>query len=311
MAIDFTGQVAIVTGAGRGLGRAHAIELARRGGAVVVNDVDQALADAVVEEIAQAGGTARSCAVSIATPEGGAALTEAALEHFGALHVLVNNAGITRHAYFEDLTLDDIDPVLDTHVRGAFFVTQPAWRVMVEHGYGRIVITSSSSGLFGHPALANYATAKAGLYGLTKALALEGRRHGIMVNALLPVAATKISADRPLPDKDRASAEFISGEERSALSARMDTAWVAPMVAFLASRECTITGEAFSACAGRYARVFVGVAEGWLAAGDDPPSSEVLEEHLGEIRDVARHSVPRWGFEEEHEVGARLLRSAD
>ena len=181
--IDFTGQVAIVTGAGRGLGRLYAIELARRGAAVVVNDLggtmqghgsDSTVADQVVKEIGDSGGTAVSSAESVATPEGGEAIVHAAVDRFGRLDAVVSNAGIFHTVGFDELKVDDWRGMLSVHLDGGFYLSQPAFRVMKSQGYGRFVFITSSAGMFGQPNSAHYAAAKAGLVGLANAIAVEG-----------------------------------------------------------------------------------------------------------------------------------------
>ena len=305
--ISLAGHRAIVTGAGKGLGRAYAIELARRGAAVVVNDLDRAAADAVVDELVAAGANAVAAYDSAATAEGGRALTEAALENFGGVEILVNNAGVLRPGYFEDLSARQIDEVLDVHLRGPFYVTQPAWRFMKRSRYGRIVLTGSSSGMFGHQAQANYCAAKAGVYGLTKALSYEGGEHDIRVNMLLPYADSTIALNHPIPDMAENYARFVSSDQMGRLRAsRRDPATVACLVAYLVSRDCAVTGEAFSVCNGRFGRVFVGVSDGWLARAEDAVSAEIVREQLPRIRDIERHTVPNWLFEECADVADRL-----
>jgi NAD(P)-dependent dehydrogenase (short-subunit alcohol dehydrogenase family) len=308
MTIDLEGDVAIVTGAGRGLGRAYALELARRGARVAVNDVSAAEAAEVVAEIRTGGGAAVAVSASVTTPDGGQAIVDAAVEAFGTVDIVVNNAGFLRPGYLEDLTADRIDDVLAVHLRGAFSVTQPAWRVMKQKGYGRVVMTSSSSGLFSHHGLSNYAAAKAGLYGLTKALAFEGRDHGVLVNAVLPYASTTITSGDPVPDLDEVwAASMPPGLSRSGMTPdRREPGLVAPLVTFLASRSCAVTGEAFSACGGRFARVFVGVADGWLAPDPGSVTAEAIAAHLDEIRDTSRSSIPAWMFDEWADVARRL-----
>src|SRR5438094_2476354 len=194
MPITFDGQVVIVTGAGQGLGRAYAIELGRRGARVVVNDLagldspEGSAAEAVARAIEAAGGTAVASHDTVATPEGGQPIVDKAVETFGTIDAVIHNAGVWRHKYYEDMTPDQLDPVLDVHLRGAFFVTQPAWPLMQAKGYGRIVLTSSSTGAFGRLAGTNYAAAKAAMLGLARALSLEGAEHGIKTNCILPVA---------------------------------------------------------------------------------------------------------------------------
>jgi NAD(P)-dependent dehydrogenase (short-subunit alcohol dehydrogenase family) len=196
--ISFDEQVAIVTGAGKGLGQAYAEELARRGTRVVVNDVVTGEADAVVHAIQSAGGQAAASYDSVATPEGGRAIVATTVDRFGTVDAVVNNAGTFRHRYLEDLTVERVTDVIGVGLLGAFWVTQPAWAVMREKGYGRIVMISSSSGMFSHPGIANYAAAKAGIYGLTRALGAEGTPYGIRVNAILPSGLTQHNLGAPV-----------------------------------------------------------------------------------------------------------------
>src|SRR6185437_6308184 len=200
--LAFDGEVAIVTGAGNGLGRAHALELASRGARVVVNDtggdvegngLGSSVAQAVVDQIAAAGGEAVADHHSVADPAGAQAIVQAALDTFGQLDIVVNNAGILRDGSFAKLTPDRVDPVFDVHLRGAFHVTRPAWEIMRGRKYGRIINTSSGSGLFGNYGQANYAAAKMGLIGLTRVLAIEGERLGIRVNAIAPIARSRMT----------------------------------------------------------------------------------------------------------------------
>jgi NAD(P)-dependent dehydrogenase (short-subunit alcohol dehydrogenase family) len=306
--LRFDGQVAIVTGAGRGLGRAHALGLAQRGASVVVNDVGGVgteagpTADRVVAEIEQAGGSAIPSYDSVASPEGGRALVARAVDHFGSLDILINNAGFLRNALFPQMTVEEFDAVLDVHLRAAFFVTQPAWHVMQEKGYGRIVMTSSSSGLFGRKGGANYCAAKAGLVGLTKALALEGVSSGIRVNCLLPISATEIASDNPLPpeEAERLRAAFTRVEGRN------EPERVTPLVLYLASRECRVTGEIYSSCLGRYARGFFGLTGGWISPGGEIPDPEAIVRHLEDIEAVDQISAPTSVFDEIEQAGVAV-----
>lgn len=266
MSIAFDGQVVIVTGAGRSLGREYALELARRGAKVVVNDIGGLeepggpAAEAVVREIREAGGQAVASLAAVATPEGGQAIVEGALESFGTIDALIHNAGVWRHKFIDEMTADQLDPVLDVHLRGAFFVTRPAWQVMRAKGNGRIVLTSSSTGAFGRVAGSNYAAAKAGMLGLGRALSLEGAEIGIKANCILPVAP---SGDRSaLP---RELNDLLGRAGWSAQNAGPEL--VSPLAVYLASRACAVTGEAFSAGGGRFGRVFTAVADGWISSG--------------------------------------------
>jgi NAD(P)-dependent dehydrogenase (short-subunit alcohol dehydrogenase family) len=272
------GQVAIVTGAARGLGRSHALELAKQGASVVVNDVAPE-AEATVEEIRGFGGQVVASRESVTTAAGGAAIVQAALDAFGTVDIVVNNAGFARNATFSEMTIADFDAVLDVHLRGAFFVTQPAWRVMEAKGYGRVVMTSSGSGVFGRPAGANYCSAKAALIGLTKALAADGEASGIRVNCLLPVAATEFVVESPLPPADLERLRQVLG----GVEGRKEPERVTALAVFLASPECEVTGQVYSACLGRYALGFFGVTAGWVSPGDEIPSSETIKSRLEEI----------------------------
>jgi NAD(P)-dependent dehydrogenase (short-subunit alcohol dehydrogenase family) len=287
--ISFDNQVAIVTGGGRGLGRSYALELARRGASVVVNDVAGEHADAVVAEIAAAGGRGVASHESVASQEGGAALVRQALDSFGTVDAVINNAGILRNNFFEDLTLDQIDAVLDVNLRGVFFVTQPAWRVMKAKGYGRVVLTSSAAGLFSRPGSVNYSAAKAAMYGMTRALSFEGADHGIRVNMILPRATTTISAGDPIPVPE---SNVLPAEVRAALAPRRSPDTTAPLVCYLASRACEVSGEAFSSAAAAYARVFVGRCRGWVAPDPDAIAIEDVIDNLDAIREFDGYTVP-------------------
>ena len=256
--LSFDGRVAIITGAGGGLGRSHALELARRGASVLVNDLGGAVdgsgssdsaAHRVVAEITALGGIAAPNHDSVATSAGGQAIVQAALDAFGRVDVLVNNAGILRDKAFHKMDDTMIDQVVDVHLKGALFVSQPAFALMRAQGYGRIINTSSASGLFGNFGQANYGAAKAGLAGLTRVLALEGAGHGIRVNAIAPIASTRMTQD-------------ILGD----LAARVSPESVSPLVAFLAHQECPVNGHVYSVAGGRIARIFVAETHGVVLA---------------------------------------------
>ena len=184
--LNFDGRVAVITGAGRGLGRAYAELLASRGARVVVNDCDADPADAVVDEITAAGGQAVASIASVATAEGGQAIIDAALQAYGRLDIVIHNAGNVRRGSLRELSHADFEAVLDVHLRGAFHVVRPAFPVLCDAGYGRIVLTSSIGGIYGNHGVANYAAAKAGLIGFSKAVAREVASRGITVNVVAP-----------------------------------------------------------------------------------------------------------------------------
>ena len=252
--LRFDGRVAVVTGGGRGLGRSYALLLASRGAKVVVNDpggslagkgVDAAAAEQVVGEITAAGGQAIACTESVATREGGEAIIRTALERYGRLDILIHNAGNVRPGSLREMSYEDFDAVLDVHLRGAFNVVRPAFPVMCEAGYGRIVLTSSIGGLYGNHGVANYAAAKAGVIGLANVAALEGADDGVTCNVIVPAAVTRMAA----------------GIDTSAYPP-MGPEFVAPVVGWLAHESCSVTGEMFIALAGRVARAVIAESPG-------------------------------------------------
>jgi NAD(P)-dependent dehydrogenase (short-subunit alcohol dehydrogenase family) len=279
--LHFDERVAIITGAGGGLGRSHALELARRGARVVVNDVGRSVhgdgdstdaAQAVVDEITALGGTAVANHDTVATTEGGHAIVQAALDEFGRVDIVINNAGILRDKAFHKMDSHMIDSVVDIHLKGALFVSQPAFRVMRENGYGRIVNTTSASGLFGNFGQANYGAAKAGLAGLTRVLSLEGEAHGIKVNAIAPIAATRMTAG-------------ILGE----LTSRVGPDSVSPVVAYLAHEECAVNGNVYSVAGGRVALIFIAETTGAVLADLTP---EAVRDQLVNIEDQHGYHQP-------------------
>ncbi|MEO6717875.1 MAG: SDR family NAD(P)-dependent oxidoreductase [Novosphingobium sp.] len=305
MPISFDGQVAIVTGAGQGLGRAYALDLGRRGAKVVVNDIgglgspEGSAADAVVREIEAAGGTAVASYDTVATEQSGQAIVATALDSFGTIDAVIHNAGVWRHQPFEDMTPDQLDPVLDVHLRGAFFVTRPAWRVMQAKKYGRIVLTSSSTGAFGRVLGTNYAAAKSAMFGLARGLSIEGEEHGIKANCILPVA--------PFGDKGPVPETFTEQLHSKGMAPEdAGPEQVTAMAVWLASSACSVTGEAFSAGGRRFGRVFIAVADGWLAPDGPPATAEDIEAHLAEIEDRTSYAIPPTSIDELAVIGKML-----
>jgi NAD(P)-dependent dehydrogenase (short-subunit alcohol dehydrogenase family) len=304
--IDFTDQAVVVTGAGRGLGRLYALEFARRGAAVVVNDLggsmhgdgsDRSVADQVVAEIERAGGVAVASHDSVDSPEGGEAIVRTAVEVFGRLDAVVSNAGIFGSVAFEDMSAADWRRMLSVHLDGGFYLSQPAYRVMKNQGYGRFVFVSSSGGMFGQPLEAHYAAAKAGLVGLTNVIAIEGAEHGILANSVLPFGFSRMVTETVGDPKALEETGFLK---------IIQPELVVPMVVFLASRACELNHQNYSACAGRFARVFVGLGDGWLAEPGSMPSADDIAAHLGEVSATEPFTVPSSIFEEVFAVCDRL-----
>jgi NAD(P)-dependent dehydrogenase (short-subunit alcohol dehydrogenase family) len=282
--LRFDGRVAIITGAGGGLGRSHALLLASRGARVVVNDLggnpdgtgaSDSAADLVVKEIREQGGEAVANYDSVATPEGGAAIVQSALDAYGTVDIVVNNAGILRDKSFTKLEPGAIEILIDVHLKGAFFVSQPAFRVMKEKGFGRFVHTTSAAGLFGNFGQANYAAAKTGLIGLSNVLAIEGQKAGITSNVIAPIARTRLTENLLGPLADSLAPEQVS-----------------PLVAYLVSEECTVTHEIFSVGGGRVARVFVGLAPGWFAGKGNEFSPEDVKDNFETVRATDGFTIP-------------------
>jgi NAD(P)-dependent dehydrogenase (short-subunit alcohol dehydrogenase family) len=296
--IVFDGRVAVVTGAGGGLGKGYALELARRGARVVVNDLggsvdgsgsSKSAADVVVDEIEEAGGEAVPNYDSVSTREGGEAIIQTALDAFGTVDILVNNAGILRDKSFAKMSMDEVEAVIDVHLKGAFYVSSPAFQVMKEKGYGRFVHTSSASGLFGNFGQANYGAAKAGLVGLSNVLAIEGQKYNILSNAIAPTAKTRMTEELLGP-----FAEMFDSDQ------------VTPLVVYLCSEQNDMTHQVFTVGGGRYARVFIGTNKGWFAGQGEVPSVEDLADNLDEVMDVSEYEIPM-NINEELNLIAQVL----
>src|SRR5690606_36010769 len=289
---------AIVTGAGGGLGRHFALELARRGARVVVNDLGGALdgsgssaraAETVVEEIRAAGGEAVANFDSVSDPESGAAIVQQALDEYGTVDVVISNAGILRDRSFANMTIEELHAVLDVHLRGGFYVAMPAFKVMKEKGYGRLVFTSSNAGILGNFGQANYGAAKMGLVGLSNVLAIEGAKYGIKANVVAPVARTRMTEELLGP-----------------MAEHFDPALVAPMVVYLASEACEATHEIYSAGGGRYARFFVGLTPGWYSGEGEVPTVDQIAGRLESIRSEEGYSVLGSATEELQQLGGLI-----
>ncbi|HBX76157.1 MAG TPA: short-chain dehydrogenase [Acidimicrobiaceae bacterium] len=279
--LGYDGKVAIVTGAGGGLGRSHALELAKRGARIVVNDLGGSLdgsggdagpAAKVAQEINDLGGEAVANTDSVSTPQGGAAVVQTAVDAFGTVDIVINNAGILRDKTFHNLTPELLEPVIAVHLLGAFYVTQPAWLIMREKSYGRIINTSSNSGILGNFGQSNYGAAKMGLVGFTRVLANEGRKYNIKANAIAPVAKTRMTEELLGSFGDKLEAEEIT-----------------PTVCYLAHEDCPVTGEIYSVAGGTVSRFFIGLTPGWYKNGH---SVEDVRDNFEQIRNEEGYIVP-------------------
>ena len=283
MTLSFDGRVALITGAGGGLGRTYALELARRGAAIVVNDLGGTVdgsgasagpAQAVVDEIEAAGGTAIADGHSVADPFGADAMVNAALDHLGRLDIVINNAGVIRDEAFHKVTSDAWQTVSDVHLTGTLLVSRAAIGHMREQGYGRIVNTTSPAGFYGNFGQASYAAAKMGIIGLTRVLAIEGARRGVQANAIAPGAMTRMTED-------------VMGTMAETLDLRPEL--VAPVVAYLAHERCGMSGEVISAAFGRVAKVFIGSTPGYFSRD---LTAESVEANLDTITDPTGLTFP-------------------
>ncbi|WP_369037451.1 SDR family NAD(P)-dependent oxidoreductase [Streptomyces adonidis] len=285
---SFEGRVAVVTGAGRGLGRAYARLLAERGAKVVVNDLGGSIegdgadigpAQTVVEEIKAAGGEAVADTNDVSTPAGGQAIIDGAIAAFGRIDILVNNAGIVRYAGLPEIEAENLERHLDVHLVGSFNTLRAAWPHFVEQGYGRVVLTTSS-GMFGLDNNLSYAAAKAGTVGLARSAKLAGEPHNIKVNLIAPAAMTRMGGGEQPDD-----AQPVPGQPYMPSSA------VAPMVAYLAHESCPVNGEIYTAGAGRFARLFIASTEGYVQE-DGPATVEDVAKNWDTINDEKDYYVP-------------------
>jgi NAD(P)-dependent dehydrogenase (short-subunit alcohol dehydrogenase family) len=279
--IRFDDRVVLITGAGGGLGKAYALEFARRGAKVVVDDLGvdskgegqgSSMADQTVAEIEASGGTAVANYDSVATSEGGEAIVATALDHFGRVDVVINNAGILRDKSFAKLSVEELEIVLDVHLKGAFFVSQPAYRCMKEQGYGRLVFTSSAAGIMGNFGQANYGAAKMALVGFTRVLAVEGASKNIKANVIAPVAKTRMTEDLLGPLGDKVAPEYVS-----------------PIVTYLAHETCEPTGRIFSVAGGRVAEIFIAEGPGYT---DPDLSPESIAANWDQVTNQDDYAIP-------------------
>ena len=280
--VSFENRVAIVTGAGNGLGKAYALELGKRGAKVVVNDLGGAVdgsgsanspADDVVNEIIENGGEAVANYDSVATKDGGESIVQTAVDSFGTVDAVINNAGILRDKSFANMTEEEFSLIIEVHLKGTYFVTQPAFKIMKENNYGRIVNVASPSGLFGNFGQTNYGAAKMGIVGLTNVLAIEGAKYNIKVNVIAPTAYTRMT-EALLPED---VGKLFSAE------------LVTPMVTYLASEACEPTHEIFGVAAGRFARIGIITHEGYV---NTQATAEDIASNIEEIRTITDGSYP-------------------
>ncbi|MES1198600.1 MAG: SDR family NAD(P)-dependent oxidoreductase [Pseudomonadota bacterium] len=276
--MNLDGRVALITGAGGGLGRQHALYLARKGARVVVNDLEQAAADRVAAGIAAAGGEAMAVAASVTDEAAIAMLTSKVMERWGRIDILVNNAGILRDKSFAKMSLDDFRLVIEVHLMGAVICTKAVWEIMRAQKYGRVVMTTSSSGLYGNFGQANYGAAKMALVGLMQTLAIEGEKYGIRINCLAPTAATQMT----------------HGILSEASLASLDPALVSPALLALVSEDAP-TRAIVCAGAGYFAHASVTLSQGLYIGGGENAGERVIA-HWNEISDHMHDIVPTHGF---------------
>jgi NAD(P)-dependent dehydrogenase (short-subunit alcohol dehydrogenase family) len=292
------------------LPRAARIVVNDTGGSVTGDGSNTEAAYAAAEEIRQRGGQAVADTNSVTSPEGGKAIIDTALRAWGRVDIVINNAGIVGDAPFEDMTAERLEPLIDVHVKGAFYVTRPAWAAMRERGYGRILNTCSAAGILGSERMSNYGAAKTGLIGFTRVLAVEGANHNIKVNAIAPIAYTRMlahSVDGATDQRaveNEAAAQAVLDDLVGQYLQRLDPALVAPVAAFLTHQACPVSGEIYTVGAGHVARFFIGRTKGFYRPG---LTVEDVRDHLDEIRDEAGYTVPRGPADEMNELFATIL----
>jgi NAD(P)-dependent dehydrogenase (short-subunit alcohol dehydrogenase family) len=314
----FDEQVAVITGGGGGLGKQYALLLASRGARVVVNDTGGSVtgtgsntdaAHAAAEEIRRQGGEAVADTNSVTSPQGGQAIIDSALRSWGRVDIVINNAGIVSDAPFEDVTADRLAPLLDVHLKGAFYVTRPAWKAMREQRYGRILNTCSAAGILGAEQMSNYGAAKTGLIGLTRVLAAEGADHDIKINAIAPIAHTRMLAHSidgagQRAVENNASAQAVLDDLVAQYLQKLDPALVAPVAAFLTHRDCPVSGEIYTVGAGHVARFFIGRTKGFYSPA---LSVEAVRDHFDEIRADTDYTVPSGPADEMSTLFATIM----
>ena len=302
MTINFEGRVAVVTGGGAGLGRSHSLFLASRGARVVVNDLggtvegkgsSNSAADSVVKEISDAGGIAAANYNSVADEAGGAAIIQTALDEFGKIDILINNAGNNIEDSFRKISMEDFRAVLDVHLMGAVYCTKAAWQHMLDQEYGRIVMTTSAAGLYGAHGLSNYAAAKIALVGLMNSLVLEGRKKGITVNSIAPMAMTRMSRGA-MDDK---TGPLLKPE------------FVTSIVGLLASETHQGSGDIISAGAGYYSKIGIVEGAGVYFGADTPPTPDDIASRFDEICDLNAAQPHRDAFSSVADSMRNVLRN--
>jgi len=298
--LSFDGDVIVVTGAGGGMGRTHALELARRGARVVVNDLgghpfgggsDPGLAETVVAEIRAAGGEAVANTESVSTPDGAASLTEQAMQEWGRLDAVVANAAILRDKPFDEMTIQDFDDVIDVNLKGVMRVLQPAFKAMKAGGGGRIVTITSSSGMLGAHHQANYAAAKSGMLGLTRAIALDGEQYGIKANVLAPGALgtrMHLALVESAGHHADADADLVNNAQAAEL---LKPERVSPMVTVLTHPTCPVTGEVLASWGGWYGRFGVTLNPGWADRVGIATAEELVAHWAEIVDDTAAHDA--------------------
>jgi NAD(P)-dependent dehydrogenase (short-subunit alcohol dehydrogenase family) len=286
------GKRALITGASRGLGYAIAEALASAGAQTILHGRDRAALDRAQAAFAQRGWACSTATCEITDESAVRGMARALLEQHGRIDILVNNAGILRDKAFHNLEWDNLNAVLDTHLRGAFYVTRPAFRKMREQSYGRIVMTSSNSGILGNFGQANYGAAKLGLVGFMNVLKIEGAKYDIKVNAIAPVARTRMT-------------EEILGP----VAEKLEPGLVSPVVAYLCSQACSVTGEIYSVAGGTVSRMFIGLTKGWFKHPEKEGAltPEDVEANLATIRDETGYIVPASNQEELQKIAPLLF----